>query len=228
MQPEWLHVPFQGTEKTRVERLHDLALELPDLLERTDTIAALSLVGELDEDIKTLVAEYVDLKNRLLLWLEDFEAEEGGQIYWLPISDAEREQPSPEPDPICVPSFPDQSFVLRFPSGPKAGLLCHYWSFQLQLLMELSELERRRFLPSDGGALRDKSSKSDSVLIETEAYELAQLILQAEPYLSSCLEGRITVQAPLEIVNRYLHRPQSDADNHNLSTHTSAHQASTV
>lgn len=179
--------------------MHDLALRLPGLIERTDSVVASQNLDPLATGKAIeLKIDYLSLREDFTNWYNHVIIDDHGPIYWHAI-----EQPyiESEEDPICIPHLVDGKHKVSFRDGPRAGLLAHYWSFRLELVMGLLDLYKIE--AGDHMQLLDLVPGLDAVSCLREANDLAQLILEAVPYLSSCLEGRITMQGPLETLGRY-------------------------
>jgi hypothetical protein len=73
----------------------------------------------------------------------------------------------------------------------------HYWAFQLELLTAQDDLQRCLEIDGKNDFARNASQKAD---------ETAQLIMEAHPYLTSCFEGIIGLQLPMESVKGYFAR----------------------
>jgi hypothetical protein len=218
-EPEWLHVPFLGSPKTDSERLHDLALKISTLLARTMKIVQLARSppsSRSKHDANTsaepcsslttvkLVREYESLLSRMEEWLDNFSKRHPSPLYWSTKHPVELTGPSPllEVDPQCIPSFKETSYQLRFSNGQIAGILMNYWSYQLDLLLGLIELEQ---CSAANGYEQAKLAQRYS-----SAREKALLMLETVPYLESCFEGTVSVQASMKTVRRYFTMAQHE------------------
>jgi hypothetical protein len=184
-----------------MEKLHDIALLLPSLLARTDCITNESRVSFEPAYIASLLFDYLVVREALQEWLNRFAKSEAELLYWFSEGMDNSSQPPTDYDPICIPVFPDSTFSIRFKNGARAGILVHYWSFQLELLMGVLDLCQRTI---------SIVTADEAAMYAQEAHEIAQLILGSIPYLSSCLEGRMVARAPLETVTRYCERIQKE------------------
>lgn len=148
-----------------------------------------------------LKLDYLALRQDFVDWFNHVIVDDYGPIYWYT-----SDQPNikPEEDPICVPNLTAGTSKVSFRDGPRAGLLTHYWGYQLELIMGLLDLYKTEL--GDHSQLLDLVPGFDVDACLREADTLAHLILEAEPYLSSCLEGRITMQSPRETLLRYRKR----------------------
>lgn len=204
-EPNWIELPFEGFRKTRRELLHDLALQIPGLLYRTDRLIS-GLVntddtsdcrgppGVSDQDhgpASLLLVDYYTILHRIEEWLNNWKSSESGPLYWT--STLPMPRMIVEVDMECIPSFTDTAFQLRFLSGQKAGLLITYWDFLLELLMGIIDLKRG--IPD----VQNDTLEEDLYM----AQKTACLILEAAPYLLSCFEGTIVSKAPLQTALRY-------------------------
>lgn len=195
-------MPFTIIGKTKQAKLHDLAIRLPSLIERTDSIIVskgpdFCVTGKIIE----LKMDYVSLREDFIDWFKYAAVDSHGPIYWYT---SELPDIKSEDDPICVPNLLGSKNKITFKDGTRAGLLAHYWAFQLELIMGLQDLYVIEL--DDHVQLLDLVPGLDVDSCLSEADNLAQLILEALPYLSSCLEGRITSQGPLEVLARYRKR----------------------
>ena len=204
-EPDWITLPFRSFRKTRRELLHDLALQIPGLLHRTDQLVSGLVdltdyrsdfqgpprIKNKDFEPASLLMHYYTILHRIEEWLNDWKASECGPLYWpstLPMPSMIMEV-----DMECIPSFTVAAFQLRFLSGQKAGLLITYWAFLLELLTGMIDLQQ------------NMPNIQDDALEEhlNTAQETACLILQAVPYLSCCFEGTLVSKAPLRTAARY-------------------------
>lgn len=198
----WLDIPFTFVEKTRQAKLHDLAIRLPSLLEQTDTIIASQHIDPLAiGNAIALKKSYTSLRQEFFGWFNQIVIDDHGPIYWNTSDDSYIKS---EEDAICIPHFIPEAHKISFRDGPRAGLLAHYWAYRLELVMGLLDLYKIE--SDDQVQWLDCVPGLDSSSCLREANALAQLIFETVPYLSSCLEGRITMQGPLEIVDRYHQR----------------------
>ena len=205
-EPNWIQLPFRSFRKTRRELLHDLALQIPRLLHRTDRLVSglvdltdytsdcqgLSRIEDQDfEPASLLLIDYYTILHRIEEWLKDWKASERAPLYWpctLPMPSMIMEV-----DMECIPLFTDVTFQLRFFSGQKAGLLITYWAFLLELLMGMIDFQQN--IPNIQNDVLEEHLNT--------AQETACLILQAVPYLSCCFEGTLVSKAPLRTAARY-------------------------
>jgi hypothetical protein len=211
-EPEWLHLPFFGSSKTELDLLHDIALSIPILLVRTTTIVQHAKRHRFRQDehdtstsaqscpspaVLELIEEYEALLSRMQNWLYSFTQKHPGPLYWskkdpLQHTDA---YPSIEVDVHCIPTFTETAHQLRFPNGQIAGIFADIWSYQLELLLGLIELEQS---PAARGCYLEQLE-----LHYSSALEKALKILDTVPYLNSCFEGSISAEAHLKTVRRY-------------------------
>ncbi|KIW90254.1 uncharacterized protein Z519_08898 [Cladophialophora bantiana CBS 173.52] len=228
-QPAWIYTPFFYRPKTRREILHDIALEIPALLRRTDDLLS-SLVQRPDADsieatlkasdliqglmaAQQLVADFARVKSDLETWLYDFEKSHAATpLYWN--TDSVMDNTNSYTDPVCIPDLQDPRYQLRFQDGQKAGALICYWSFMLELLMSLIDVQAT--VSTMAGALEPVACTKDSITAmckdldanRSAAGKSAFLIIQSTPYLKCCLEGVFVTQSPLSLVRRYFARQQ--------------------
>jgi hypothetical protein len=211
-EPAWLHVPFLGSPKTEFDHLHDLALEIPTLLARTTKIVQHAKSRPLSQSeygknisaeacpsiaVLELMAEYEALLFKMEKWFHLLVQRYPGPLYWSMKHSLQHASASPplEVDPQCIPTFTETSHQLRFPNSQIAGMLANFWSYQLDLLLGLIELEQS-----------PAAYASHQVKLELHyglASEKALSILDTMPYLQSCFEGTISAAAPMKTVYSY-------------------------
>ncbi|OAL29212.1 hypothetical protein AYO20_09265 [Fonsecaea nubica] len=227
-EPTWIYTPFFYRPKTRREILHDLALRLPDLLYRTDDLIPLLVqtprgdadgrsnnFRELMDVTQKLVADFTQLKADLEAWFQNFkQSYSPAPIYWT--TDTVLDSAHSYTDPVCVPDLQDPKYQLRFQDGQKAGVLICYWSFMLELLMSVIDVQAAALLLStrpgnDGGDMTIDAVCEDLDAHRATADDCAFLILQSMPYLLCCLEGVFVTQSPLSLVQRYFARRQQSS-----------------
>ncbi|KIW77736.1 hypothetical protein Z517_07569 [Fonsecaea pedrosoi CBS 271.37] len=219
-EPTWIYTPFFYRPKTRREILHDLALRLPELLHRTDELIPLLVqtprdsngrgdsFRELTNVTQKLVADFTQLKADLEAWFQTFKQScSPAPIYWT--TDTVLDSAHSYTDPICVPDLQDPKYQLRFQDGQKAGVLICYWSFMLELLMSLIDVQAAVLstIPGKNGEDMTMDPVCENLDIHRAAADdCAFLILQSMPYLLCCLEGVFVTQSPLSLVQRYFAR----------------------
>lgn len=155
---------------------------------------SLDLVSIDSKAVVHLVEKYLKLRQGFIDWLKNAIIEDEGPMFWLT-----NELPYvASEDSICIPHFAHGVHKISFRDGPRVGYLAHYWSLRLELVMGLIDL--CKITPSDLAPGLDISSCS------LEANSLAEMLAETIPYISSCLEGRISMHGPLEILDRYNNR----------------------
>lgn len=203
--PDWIRLPFLNNRKARIELLHDIALHMPGLFYQTDRWfdgRENSTFNNFDretsdspyEDFEpalSLLNDYQVIFNQLEEWESNWKASEKGPLYWN--SDIPMPSKFVDVDSICIPSFPDETYQIRFQNTQKAGLAVTFWSYRLELLMQMVNLQRSLF------GTQDQSLEKNVVMAE----KTACLILQTGPYLTCCYEGAVASKAPLRTVSRY-------------------------
>ena len=215
---DWVEIPFMGHTKQRRDRLLDIATHIPDLLHRTDAVLAnltrkdsgrsLQIKSSSDhvrpfEAVKGLLDDIASIRLDLQDWLDSLRKSFSKPLYWWCNDKSIPEYAYPV-DPQCVPDLRNPSYQLRFPEGQKAGLLVIYWSYMLELLAAVIEIQTAlRHVTSIDVPLR---MTEDLDLNRIEGDHTALLITQAEPYLTSCLEGKTVIHFPLRVASRYLAR----------------------
>ena len=219
---EWIEIPFAGRSKQRRDRLHDIATHIPGLLHRTDEVLAnlapkdtargLPIKSSSDhlrsfEAAKRLLDDIASIRVDLQDWLDKLRKSFSTPLYWWCDDKSISDYTHPV-DLQCVPDLRNLNYQLRFPEGQKAGLLVTYWSYILELLAATIDVQTAlRHVTSTDVPL---SMTEDIVLNRTEGDHTALLITQAEPYLTSCLEGKTVIHFPLRVASRYRARyPQA-------------------
>ncbi|KAH7316940.1 hypothetical protein B0I35DRAFT_451738 [Stachybotrys elegans] len=137
-------------------------------------------------------------------WLSVLQGTTSEPLYWSRNSPATRSNKAYDSE--CIPRYSNYFHQLTFLCGPVTGLLVQHWSYALQLNMTSIELQRNLLSYVHGVPEKLESRETLSRGLEREktmADSTAQLILEAEPFLSSCYEGLICLQTPLRIVSRY-------------------------
>lgn len=215
---DWVEIPFVGHTKQRRDRLLDIATHIPDLLHRTDEVLAnltrshtarglqiksASYLSRPFEAISCVLDDIARIRLDLQDWLDNLRKSFSKPLYWWCNDKSIPEYAYPV-DPQCVPDLRNPSYQLRFPEGQKAGLLVTYWNYMLELLAAVIKIQTAlRHVTSIDVPL---SMTEDLHLSRIEGDHTALLITQAEPYLTSCLEGRTVLHFPLRVASRYLAR----------------------
>ncbi|OOQ90328.1 hypothetical protein PEBR_06366 [Penicillium brasilianum] len=203
--PDWIRLPFLNTQKARMEFLHDVALQIPGLFYQTDrwldgrgnsafNDSNQETSDSTDQNLElalSLLNDYRVIFNQLEDWESNWKASEQGPLYWH--SDIPMPSKFVDVDSICIPSFPDETYQIRFQNTQKAGLAVTFWSYRLELLMQMIKLQRSLV------DIQAQSLKKNLAMAE----DTACLILQAAPYLTCCFEGAVASKAPLRTVSRY-------------------------
>lgn len=198
-EPAWNDRESLGKSFDTRDHLTSLAFELPSILEAVDQTrqdvrsssptsgAACLPLG----DIHRLHAKFES-------WLDELKKTASGDLFW-PSSQTKvvREQAV---DLECSPKHKSSLQQLVFANGTIAGLLVHYWAFQLELITAQDDLQRCLEVDGKNYVAQNASQKAD---------ETAQLIMEAHPYLTSCFEGIFGLQLPMESVKRYFARNSS-------------------
>ncbi|EHK22959.1 uncharacterized protein TRIVIDRAFT_60223 [Trichoderma virens Gv29-8] len=123
-------------------------------------------------------------------WLSLLKMAASQPLYWSRSSPVRHD--NKYHDAECMPKYSNTFHQLCFLSGPIASLLVNHWSFALQLSMVLIELQESLLSYIDPGPEHIISRETLSHGLRNErtlADSNAQLILEAEPYLSCCFEG---------------------------------------
>ncbi|KAJ5604166.1 hypothetical protein N7537_007122 [Penicillium hordei] len=189
-----------------MELLHDLALQIPWLFYRTDQwVDGLENYASNDsnrgkisdppkqqlETALSLLNDYWAVFDQMEEWQNNWKASEQGPLYWY--SGTPMPSKVIEVDPVCIPSFPDETYQVRFQNTQKAGLAATFWSFKLELLIGMIKLQRNLF------GTQVESLEQNLAM----AKETSSLILQTAPYLTSCFEGAVASKAALRATRRY-------------------------
>lgn len=195
-EPGWNQQVFEGDSWTTRDHLISLAMRVPALLESVDKLQmGLCGTSSLSDRATTLLRDLHRLQAKFQLWMDGVAGSIKDDLFW----------PSIHPkigwsqldDSECKPKHRSSFQQLSFPNGSIAGLLVHYWSFQLELFAAEEILQRHSQTLAEGDNSQNISRKAD---------ETAQLIMEAQPYLTSCLEGIIGLQLPMESVKRHFAR----------------------
>ena len=215
---DWVEIPFVSRAKQRRDRLLDIATHIPDLLHRTDEVlanltrkdTACGLQSKSPSDhsrpfeaVSGLLDDIARIRLDLQDWLDSLRKSFSKPLYWWCNDKSIPEYAYPV-DPQCVPDLQNPSYQLRFPEGQKAGLLVTYWSYVLELLAAVIEIQTAlghvTSIDVPPSMIEDLNSN------RIEGDHTALLITQAEPYLTSCLEGKTVIHFPLRVASRYLAR----------------------
>ncbi|KFY10711.1 hypothetical protein V491_07518 [Pseudogymnoascus sp. VKM F-3775] len=206
-EPDWLGIPFENINKSTRDRLTDLGVHIPNLLQCFDLFSANTTTEYTTQNFETgmsLLTQITDLEQKFEGWLSALQMTTSVPLYWsrdLPVTNYHRHH-----DTECVPKYSNKFHQLVFHSGPVAGLLVHYWSFRLQLCMTSVKLQQGLlgYVSEVPEQVPAQEQLSQSLQKEQAlADSTAQLILGAEPSLSSCFEGFVCLQPPLRIVTSY-------------------------
>ncbi|KAB8229561.1 Zn(II)2Cys6 transcription factor domain-containing protein [Aspergillus alliaceus] len=218
---DWIRLPFLNIRKTRTERLHDIALQIPWLFYQTDRwFNGLENYASNDsnrretsdspkqnlETALSLLNDYWAVFDQMEEWQNNWKASEQGPLYWH--SDIPMPSKVIDVDTVCIPSFPDETYQVRFQNTQKAGLAVTFWSFRLELLMGMIKLQRSLL------STQVESLEQNLAMAE----ETASLILQTAPYLTCCFEGAVASKASLRTITRYFELGDLEQDFDSLST----------
>jgi hypothetical protein len=143
------------------------------------------------ETALSLLNDYWAVFDQMEEWQNDWKASEQGSLYWH--SDIPLPSKVIDVDSVCIPSFPDETYQVRFQNTQKAGLAASFWSFRLELLMGIIKLQRSLF------GTQVESLEQNLPM----AKDTACLILQTAPYLTCCFEGAMASKASLRTLTRY-------------------------
>jgi hypothetical protein len=189
----WNQEIFDDVDSTVRDRLITMAFEIPELLEQTDNLkTSVSTVSSSSGNATVILSKIRSLRARFRSWLEELNESIEGDLYW-PLS----KQGVGAPhflDTECKPTKQNNLQQLNFASGTIAGLLAHYWSLELTILVAEAKVQN---------SLETKGTASSAASKSTRADETVQHILEAQPYLTSCLEGTICMQLVIGHVENY-------------------------
>ena len=195
-EPEWnKHESLRNGFDAR-DHLAALAFELPGILDAVDKIRQNSCNPSQNSDVACLLLEETHrLHAKFEAWMAGVKNLIKVDLFW-PSSQTKGVR-AQTIDPECSPKHKSSLQQLDFANGTVAGLLVHCWAFQLELLTAQDGLQRCLELDEKNDFARNASQKAD---------ETAQLIMEAHPYLTSCFEGIIGLQLPMESVKGYFAR----------------------
>jgi hypothetical protein len=190
---EWNQGIFDGDNSTTQDSLITLGFEVPGLLESVDQLqTSIDSSSASSGNATVLLEEIHSLHSRLQLWLQELESSIEGDLFW-PL-----DQPKVSRlrfvNSECEPERQSNLQQLTFASGTIAGLLTHYWCFKLSLFTAETVVHRHIQAKDIGGSDRGRASRADKA---------AQHILEAQEYLTKCLEGTIFMQLVVGTVERY-------------------------
>lgn len=213
---DWSSLLHQGVESTMRDRLNTVGLRVPEYLQSTDRIIAdLRAIftpskTTIDHSLQQL-DETSSSQRELDEWLHDLEQSAECPLYWSSLAPAPSGATVSD-DSECQPKYSNASHRLVFSCSAIAGLLTQFWCLQLELLVARIELSEAalRFCSEESPERQNLQMawKQD----RAKAEQVAELILQAEPRLSSCFEGLICIQAPLRSVVRYFDHSRIRSD----------------
>ncbi|KAH6629746.1 hypothetical protein C7974DRAFT_192707 [Boeremia exigua] len=166
MRKEWTTRPFEGQPVSMMQRLLNLACELPALLERFD-----ETIDSLEHDlgkIEHLWGEFCALLLKVQEWEQNVTSETPQPLVWSKC------------DPNIWPS--SNSSALWFPNLMVANSLTHCWGFEIVMRTHLSTLHQliyktRQYHPQIHKGMNAEAFEEASILI------LAEKICDSTPYL---------------------------------------------
>ena len=231
----WLDTPYRGQEKSAKERLVDLGLEIPALLCNADKLiqASQDSPNSTASSVNAcfeLLLKFTDLRRRLEEWLYDLTLATPGPLYWTKGTPVVRT--IIHVDFECQPRTSNPIRDLCFPCGSVAGLLIHYWTFQLQLSMSAIDIQRAMLMNIAVDTVSDSQlAATTNRHLETDyvaAEEYAKLVLEGQPFVGSCFEGLLCLQSPLRIVGKYYDRPDIGLREKEKREQTSSRSSTTI
>ena len=187
--------------------LIDIGSKIPQIVVRAEQLRLESSPGTkirktVHDHAYMLLVQIAELHKRLEAWLFHFESLYDGPLFWS--SSKPTYAGVSQHDPECQPIRNSLQHQLCFRSGPVAGILVTYWSFRLKLWMVAADLRHGlETLESAGAVEAMHEGDMDHRRDHDSASKTALMILEAMPYLSSCFEGNVVLQAPLKIVEEF-------------------------
>jgi hypothetical protein len=206
-EPDWLNIPFENIIKSMRDHLIDVGVHIPGLLRCSDIFFASITTEYTIQGVGaglSLLGRVTDLQQKLEAWLSMLKRTTSQPLYWSRNSPIAYE--SKHRDVECIPVCSNILHQICFLSGPIAGLLVDYWSFAIQISMASIEIQQRLFSYVDQAPeqMLLRETLSHGLRKERELADgTAQLIIEAEPYISSCFEGLTCLDSPLRHVARY-------------------------
>ena len=205
-QAEWIELLKIKSEWCPRQSLMDIASKIPNIIARADGVPLRSYERNRGynyyQEAHMLLDQMNTIHQELEAWLARYESMFIGPLFWS--ANDSSFAVNHYGDAECQPKHISKNSQLRFHSAPVAGILAAYASFRLELWMLADELRGKMALLNTG---EEKAfSKNQDQLSRQEsnaARKTAWLILEAMPYLSSCFEGNVVLQAPLRIIEEY-------------------------
>ena len=151
------------------------------------------------QQANTLLRQIFVLHAQFEAWLIKFESLYDGPLFWNSMNG--RYTGTAHHDFECRPKQTPIHSQLCFHSAPVAGVLVAYSSFRLKLWMLAAEI--RNWMEHNDGIGFTRAMERTTRRERELAGKTAWLILEAMPYLQSCFEGSIVVQAPLKIAEEF-------------------------
>ena len=204
---EWIELTANDSTWSPRQSLMDIASAIPNVIAETiDLLQESDPTADDQHDhhhprAHTLLRHISVLHAQFEAWLIRFESLYDGPLFWNSIN--ENYTGTAHHDAECRPKSTSIHSQLRFHSAPVAGVLVAYSSFRLKLWMLAADI--RNWVGANDGTT---STKGMERIIRRErdlAGKTAWLILEAMPYLQSCYEGSIVLQAPLKIAEEFYH-----------------------
>ncbi|KAF2851302.1 hypothetical protein T440DRAFT_449340 [Plenodomus tracheiphilus IPT5] len=164
---EWITLPFHGQPVSMMQRILNIVCILPSLLERYDTLVALSETSNLGEVERLWIDCHAFLTN-LRIWERSSQSQAIGPLVWSTPDHGSR-------------SFSNAS-ALWFPNMLVANSLTHYWAFEIIIRLHLNTLEQM-IDTTKGCELQSCLPNCDEGLGEKPLVELAEMICDSIPFL---------------------------------------------
>ncbi|USW51013.1 hypothetical protein Slin15195_G043320 [Septoria linicola] len=198
----WLHVPFLGRRKTVRDRLLDVAVRIPSLLRRVDSLMATanlqqsSSPADMTASVQTVLIELAEVDQKVQSW------QRSADIDYSTFRSRPRLQSHVPPSS----TIPKSGFVgpRYFPMPPIAGLYVHGWCHRLELYISSTSLRRvvlehEWVLPDETRDMTIQRLTADEDL----AAEVAACALEASALPLTTLEGHTALQFPLKVIGRF-------------------------
>lgn len=208
----WLTPASPNDPHDTLKGLYNLAVQIPELLSRIDKLCSSSSLEP----------------SRLLDILQGFEKLDVAFGSWVQTYLSGRTIPAYRRsddgtqasksfkvfiDPMCQPDKPDAR-DLEFSDQSASGILARYWSLRLELLVGMHDVLQLLHISHDPDL--QIMSETRIQYVDAEARTTAWMASQAIDHVSTCLEGRVAAQGPLDIVTRYYERFAEPADQKEL------------
>lgn len=201
---DWIELTADESIWSPRQSLIDIASEIPNVVAKTMTLLQnVDPIADNQHDHHTeqtcTLYQISTLHTQFEAWLVRFEALYDGPLFWNSTNGTFTG--AAHHDAECRPKQTPVHSQLRFHSAPVAGVLVAYSSYRLKLWMLAANIRKRigsynRTEPTKG---MERAVRREHVL----AGKTAWLIMEAMPYLQSCFEESVVLQAPLKIAEEF-------------------------